>query len=569
MKRLALIIGLLMTTISAWATPPSVPTGLAVVTNTATSVNLTWNAVTGVGIKYNIFQNGTLLGSNGATTAQVSGLVNGVSYGFGVQAFNINNETSAVSAYVTITAGAGLTPTGQVQNVYCVNCTSGGGGGGGGGAVTQGTIPWVSSFSGALPTGSNTIGNVNLNAGVNYIGAIGISGTALSYLQSISSSAASLAALQGTIDPAFSYSGSQPTLNVSAFMAARNNTTTNIELLTLRQPGVSFNSDASLNVNSTLYVRDPSNTTSIPLEYGQQAMTSSLPVVWASDAPRLAVSVTAGTLTLSAGTNTTMIGGVNVSQMNGVAVAMGAGATGTGVQRVVLATGGSALPAGTAFIGSVNVSNTAAAPVIVAGTYAGSTDGDTPETGQLPTEAYQMVFNGTTWDRQRGSTTGSWVQGPVSSTVTVAGNPVLSGLRAATTIPTAVSDGTSTFQMADKVGRTIVMKNAPRERKTKATITLSTTAETTFITAGGAGVFKDIDTLVASNGSTQTVRVDFRDVTAGSVIFPIWLAPGGGFTLPVGSIIPQTTAANNWTAQLSTGITTNDVRIFGIANDSN
>jgi len=163
MKRTALLIGLLMCTISAWANP-STPTGLAVVTNTATSANLTWNSVSGIGIKYNIYQNGTLLGNNGGTNAQVSGLVTGVSYGFGVQAFDINNLASAVSPYVTITAGSGVTPTGQVQNVYCVNCSSGSGGGGG--SVTQGTSPWVTSgtITGSIPTGNNTIGAVGVTS---------------------------------------------------------------------------------------------------------------------------------------------------------------------------------------------------------------------------------------------------------------------------------------------------------------------------------------------------------------------------------------------------------------------
>lgn len=417
MKKLAMIAGLLMASISAMAAPPSVPTGLTAVTNTPTSATLSWNSVTGVGIKYNIYQNGTLLGSNAATTAQVSGLVTGVQYGFGVQAYNINNEQSAVSPYITITAGAGVTPTGQVQNVYCVNCTSGSGGGGGDAsaanqvignaslasidAATQyisstvnveGQIPSTDNFvlvgghsgpgtaahtlhingsgaislpvgaaseatlgivAGALTSTPSISGNVGLNAGVNYIGAVGISGTALNYLQSISSSVASLGSMAiGMIDPPISYVGSQPTLNVSAFIAARNNTTSNIELLSMRQPGLSFNSDASLNVNSTLYARDPTNTTSIPLRYGQQAMTSSLPVVFASDQTRLGVTLTSITATerlgvsvtaaLPAGTN--YIGAVGIS--NTVAVQ---NATGTN------------------YIGAVNISNTASSAVQVAG----------------------------------------------------------------------------------------------------------------------------------------------------------------------------------------------------------
>lgn len=65
----------------------------------------------------------------------------------------------------------------------------------------------------------------------------------------------------------------------------------------------------------------------------------------------------------------------NIAQMNGVAVTMGAGATGTGVQRVILATD--------------NLPTAAASADALAN----------PTISQLGAD--QMTFNGTSWDRQR------------------------------------------------------------------------------------------------------------------------------------------------------------------------
>lgn len=161
-------------------------------------------------------------------------------------------------------------------------------------------------------------------------------------------------------------------------------------------------------------------------------------------------------------------------------------------------------------------------------------------------------------------------QGPVSPTVTVSGNPVLQGLRASTSLPTAVANGAAVHQMADKSGRSAVVLGGGRENKVRNNITLTNGTETTLVAAGSAGVFRDLETLVASNGSTQTVRVDFRDATGGTVRFSVWMAGGGGgFVLPAGTIIPQTTAANNWTAQLSETPAANDIRIMAVAREDN
>lgn len=124
----------------------------------------------------------------------------------------------------------------------------------------------------------------------------------------------------------------------------------------------------------------------------------------------------------------------------------------------------------------------------------------------------------------------------------------------------ASADGDYQAVSTDKLGRQIVT-TAPRGQRAKNAITLTSTTETTLLSAGGSGVFHDLTKLLISNTSGTDVRVDFRDVTGGSVIFSVFAPAGQTVGVSAGDDpIPQTTANNNWTAQLSAAVT--DVRIF-------
>ena len=138
----------------------------------------------------------------------------------------------------------------------------------------------------------------------------------------------------------------------------------------------------------------------------------------------------------------------------------------------------------------------------------------------------------------------------------VTGSPVLNGAEARTTNPTAVTDGQAVRLMADKLGKLVTFPFAPRLLHGKQrTVITSSTAETTIVTAGGAGVFRDLVGLVLSNESATEVRVDIRDATAGSIFLSIDLAPdGGGAVLALPAPLVQATAANNWTATCSASV---------------
>ncbi|WP_245966413.1 glycoside hydrolase family 18 protein [Sphaerisporangium album] len=88
---------------SSTPVPPPVPGGLAVTGTSATSVSLSWSASSGA-TSYNVYQDGTKVGTPSGTTFTATGLTSGTTYRFSVSASNANGE-SARSAEVTATPG--------------------------------------------------------------------------------------------------------------------------------------------------------------------------------------------------------------------------------------------------------------------------------------------------------------------------------------------------------------------------------------------------------------------------------------------------------------------------------
>lgn len=149
------------------------------------------------------------------------------------------------------------------------------------------------------------------------------------------------------------------------------------------------------------------------------------------------------------------------------------------------------------------------------------------------------------------------VGGVAAHDAAVSGNPVLNAAEARTTNPTAVANGDVVRIMADDRGSLVVTNEAPRDLVTGNTrLALTSTTETTLV-AAVASQFNDLTFLVLSNESATECRVDIRDATAGTVRISVDLAAdGGGAVLPFPVPYPQTTANNNWTAQLSAAVST-------------
>ena len=114
---------------------PSAPTGLAVSSKTATSVSLTWNAVTDPsGIAgYNVYRGGTLVGSPTSTSYTDTGLTAGTAYSYTVKARDTVGNLSAASTALNVTTsstGATVTfnetaSTVMGQNIYVVGSIAG------------------------------------------------------------------------------------------------------------------------------------------------------------------------------------------------------------------------------------------------------------------------------------------------------------------------------------------------------------------------------------------------------------------------------------------------------------
>lgn len=158
---------------------------------------------------------------------------------------------------------------------------------------------------------------------------------------------------------------------------------------------------------------------------------------------------------------------------------------------------------------------------------------------------------------------GTWNVGASSATGSaVPANAFYQGVNPQTALPTAATAGNLTGATADKFGRQVVIPGTVRDLVGSQTTTITaSTTETTIVTAA-ASTFNDITTLLVNNTSATAVRVDFRDTTAGTILFALYIPAGDvrGFCPP--RPLPQTAVNTNWTAQCSASVT--DVRIYAV-----
>jgi hypothetical protein len=198
------------------------------------------------------------------------------------------------------------------------------------------------------------------------------------------------------------------------------------------------------------------------------------------------------------------------------------------------ATINAALPAGTNLMGKVGIDQT--------------TVGTTNAVSLAQIGATTIVTGGVNGTQAVGGITA------VNATST--GNPVYSGgIALVAANPTAATNGQRTGFATDKVGRQLVVVGHERTMTGIQQTTIpSSTAETTIVTAGAAGVFNDITHLSVTNGSATATIVTLKDATAGTTR-GIWnVAAGGGFVVSFPTPLAQATAANNWTLTCGTSV---------------
>lgn len=147
-------------------------------------------------------------------------------------------------------------------------------------------------------------------------------------------------------------------------------------------------------------------------------------------------------------------------------------------------------------------------------------------------------------------TTPVTVQGSVAHDSADSGAPLKIGGKAASALPTAVASGDRVDALYDTSGRQVTSPALRSQLGKQFTTISNASAETTIITAGSAGVFKDVYGLVITNSSSSDGSCIIKDATGGSTVLTVAVKAGqtGGFMGQPGGATPQATAANNWTA---------------------
>jgi hypothetical protein len=154
----------------------------------------------------------------------------------------------------------------------------------------------------------------------------------------------------------------------------------------------------------------------------------------------------------------------------------------------------------------------------------------------------------------------TWGHGATGAAVPV--NVVYNGARVATSNPTNAVAGNAVGLMADKAGRLVVTRGHVRELVSWQRTALAANTETTIVTAGGAGVFKDIVQIIITTAGAAAATLTLRDGTAGTTVMILnypnaALAPGTPLILNFDPPLSQAAAASNWTIQNSVATATN------------
>jgi len=159
------------------------------------------------------------------------------------------------------------------------------------------------------------------------------------------------------------------------------------------------------------------------------------------------------------------------------------------------------------------------------------------------------------------------VQGNTTAGSTSPTNPVMMGMQAQTAeLASADANNSARYPMSSPGRQLVVRPNQIRAAQNQNTITLSSTTETTLLTAVTAR-FLDITTLIVANtNATTPVRVDFRSTTGGAVVFSVWVNANTTVHITDPTGILQAAVNTNWTATLSAAVT--DVRIYAKADRS-
>jgi hypothetical protein len=142
-------------------------------------------------------------------------------------------------------------------------------------------------------------------------------------------------------------------------------------------------------------------------------------------------------------------------------------------------------------------------------------------------------------------------QGSQADAATATANPFQMAYFARTTNRTAVADSQVVRALGDDLGRGVLILNQVRDLVTQNRLSIAVATETQILAAGATGVFHDLTYFKVSNESQVMTRADLRDATGGTVRWTSVLVPGGTTNDILMVPFKQTSAATDWTLQLS------------------
>lgn len=159
------------------------------------------------------------------------------------------------------------------------------------------------------------------------------------------------------------------------------------------------------------------------------------------------------------------------------------------------------------------------------------------------------------------------VGGPTASGSSLTASPLTGGGLAKTANPTAVTDGQVVNALHDKLGKQVVVGSIRDLKGNQFTTITSSTAETTVVTQV-ASTFLDVYGVIIENTSATASKVTFKDSTAGTTQFEIFVPAGDtrGFMLPESGAFKQTTVNTNWTATCGTSVASIVITMLYVKN---
>ena len=262
------------------------------------------------------------------------------------------------------------------------------------------------------------------------------------------------------------------------------------------------------------------------------------------------------------GSLTTVSTVTSLTQMNGAAISMGTGVRGAGVQRVTISTD-DVVPASQSGTWTVQPGNTANTTPWLSklsdGTNAVAVKASS--TAPAATDPALVVSISPNSVNSNGAATAA-----NSAPVVMANDTGLLAV-AHTAAPTAKTDGQAVPFIADKVGKLIAVGSIRDLKGNQFTTITSSTAETTVVTAV-ASTFLDVYGCIIENTSGTACKVTFKDSTAGTTQFEIYVPAGDtrGFMMPEGGAFKQTTVNTNWTATCSTSVASIVISMLYVKN---